>query len=347
MKERKKCLLLLFLGSILLLGGCGDKNEKVKLGMESIESMDYQGALTQFEEAKTLEENSKLIARGQGLAYLGLGDYDNAVASFLEALSYSDGYLEKVDYDINLYLATAYCKQNKYTEASEIYDAILDLQPNNKEALYQRGTIRLMTGQLTDAQADFEQLMNQNPTDFDLIIQIYECLNQYGYKDLGRTYLSNAKENYLNKMSEYDKGRIYYYLEDYQQAYLAFESAKDKGGAKASLYLGKSYEATGDYDYAVRVYQGFLEKEGDDAGIYNQLGLCYMEKGEYQQALSAFEKGLAMEDKDYTDSIKYNEAVCYEYLRQFDKAKELFAAYLKNNPGDQKAKREYDFLSTR
>ena len=85
MKERKKCILLLFLGSILLLGGCGDKNEKVKLGMESIESIDYKGELTKFDEAKTLEENSKLIARGQGLAYLGLGDYDNAVASFLEA----------------------------------------------------------------------------------------------------------------------------------------------------------------------------------------------------------------------------------------------------------------------
>ena len=55
------------------------------------------------------------------------------------------------------------------------------------------------------------------------------------------------------------------------------------------LYLGRAYEATGDYNYAANVYNSYLEKYEGNAEMYNQLGLCEMTRGEYGKALEAFQ----------------------------------------------------------
>lgn len=343
----KKVYLPLILLGILMMTGCNSEHPKTSEGFELVNTKEYSKAVTFFDEAQRLGEEEKLILRGKGIAYLGMNDYDSAIASFQEALACSDGFIEKVDYDINLYLAAAYGKAENWTEAKNVCDAILDLDHNQKDALFLRGSILMAMNQVSNAQADFDQLVQLDATNFDTIIRIYEVLEQYGYKELGRNYLQNALNNYGDKMDAYDTGRIYFYMEQYQQAYLALESAKDKGGAEAYLFLGKSYEATGDYDYASRMYLTFLDKEGENAAIYNQLGMCYMRKQEYQQALDVFAKGLAMENNDSEAALLYNQAICYENLHDFSKAKEMLQKYLNIAPNDDKAKREMNFLATR
>lgn len=343
---KKVALSAAILGT-LFMTGCKSEHPKISEGMNLISSKEYSQAITVLEEARNQGEEEKLVLRGEGIAYLGMNDYEQAILSFQQALACSDGFIEKVDYDINLYLATAYGKAEMLEEAKKTCDAILDLDKNRKDALYLRGSVLMAMNKVQEAQTDFDQLVQLDPTNFDTIIRIYEVLEQHGYKEQGRSYLKNALDQYGSKMSEYDTGRMYYYLEQYQQAYLALESAKDKGGAEASLFLGRSYEATGDYDYASRVYTAFLEKEGEDAAIYNQLGLCYMKKQEYQLALDTFAKGMKLEENGYEGSMLYNQAICYENLHDFTTARELLQQYLLLAPNDEKALREMNFLATR
>ncbi|MBQ5897674.1 MAG: tetratricopeptide repeat protein, partial [Oscillospiraceae bacterium] len=148
-------------------------------------------------------------------------------------------------------------------------------------------------------------------------------------------------------MSQYDKGRMYFYMGDYQKAYLALEEAKGQKGVEAYLYLGKAYEATGDYNYASSVYNSYLSKNTGNATIYNQLGICEMQKGQYTKALDAFQKGLATGDKTMQQSLQFNEIAAYEHMGEYKKAAVLMESYIKNYPDDEKARREYEFLSTR
>lgn len=85
-------------------------------------------------------------------------------------------------------------------------------------------------------------------------------------------------------MSSYDQGRIYYYLGRYQEAYAALEKARSEGsgGVEAYLYLGRAYEATGDYNYAATVYNSYIAQDTTEAEVYNQLGLCELKLGDYQ-----------------------------------------------------------------
>ena len=72
-----------------------------------------------------------------------------------------------------------------------------------------------------------------------------------------------------------------------------------------------------------------------------------MKKQEYEKALSYFEKGLDMKDSATLQSLSFNQAVAYEFLQEYDKARDLLQAYLNTYPDDEAAKREMEFLKTR
>lgn len=331
---------------ISMLAGCGNDTTKITEGMQLVETLDYQGALSAFDEAEAQQENSRLIARGRGIACMGLTDYEQAVQYFTDALKLSSGWVQNVDYDMNYYLAAAYTKNGQPGEAKKVYDAILNLKPEEKDAYFLRGSSELDLGDYESAKADFDRVISMDPKNYDRLIDIYEVLADHGYREVGQEYLQNVLDT-AKQLDAYDSGRIYYYLGEYQKAYLALEEAKDKGGADSYLYLGRAYEATGDYNYASSVYSNYLSKQGPNAEIYNQLGLCEMSKKEYQKALEAFQAGKQIEGNSLMQTLSFNEIVAYEYLEEYQKAAVLLKTYLQNYPDDQAAIREQQFLSTR
>ena len=333
--------------TIMTLSACGATNDNVTAGMEAIKKLDYQAALTSFETARENGENERLICRGMGIAYMGMTDYAQASACFEEALQLSNGLVENMDYDLNYYLASAYTKENRLSEAEATYDAILTMKPEETDAFFLRGNVRVGLGKTEEALADFDKVAEMEPQNYDRLIQIYEVLNYYGQTESGKQYLQSALDQKNAKMTAFDKGRMYYYLGEYQQAYTALEEARDGGSADAYLYLGRAYEATGDYNYAANVYNAYLAKDTSNAEIYNQLGLCEMTKGDYQKALAAFQAGMNAGNNTIQQTLAYNEIVAYEHLGDFQKAAVLMQAYLQNYPDDTKAQREFDFLSTR
>lgn len=347
---KRRCAV--FLMGISILAGCffygcaGSKSPNVDAGMQALAQLDYQAAMNCFDIAEEKGENARLIARGRGIASIGMMDYTSGAAYLEEALRMSDGQLQAFDYDVNYYLATAYLKSNQPEKAEGVYNAVLALQSKDTESYYLRGTVRLVLNNFEGAKADFDKVLELEPQNYDRIIQIYESLSRYGYEDAGKEYLQNALAA-ADKMSAYDKGRIYYYLGEYQTAYLSLEEAKNSGKAEAYLYLGKAYEATGDYNYASTVYNSYLSKDTSNAEIYNQLGLCEIKKGDYQAALLAFQSGMQIEDNDIMQTLQFNEIVAYEYLNDFKQAEVLMDNYLKTYPDDMQAQREYEFLLTR
>uniref|UniRef100_UPI004056CCEF tetratricopeptide repeat protein n=1 Tax=Acetatifactor sp. TaxID=1872090 RepID=UPI004056CCEF len=346
-KIKKGCsfaAILVFMG---ILTGCGSGTENVSEGMVLIGNLDYQGALAEFDEAAALAENERLIARGRGIAYMGITDYEQAVNYFKEALAGSNGLIEPIDFDVNYYLAAAYTKNGQFVEAKEVYDAILALRSNEKDAYFLRGCVTLELADYESAKADFDKVVEMDKKNYDRLIEIYQVLEKYGYKEIGLAYLQAALDAGESQMKAYDKGRIYYYMGEYQKAYIALEEAREDGNADSFLYLGKAYEATGDYNYASSVYSSYLTNDSQNAAVYNQLGLCEMVKKDYRKALEAFQAGMQIEGNEIMQALSFNEIVAYEYLGEFEKAAVLLESYLKSYPDDEKARREYEFLVTR
>lgn len=347
---RKKNILQIIgcgiLAGCLFCGCAGKEQPNVDAGMQALKELDYQTAMNCFQLAEENGEDKRQIARGRGIASIGMTDYQSGVSYLEEALKTSNGMLQEFDYDVNYYLAAAYMKSNQPEKAEGVYNAILALRKNETESYYLRGTVRLALKHFEEAKTDFDTVLKLEPQNYDRVIQIYEALSQNGYEDAGKGYLNNALSA-ADKMNAYDRGRLYFYLGEYQSAYLSLEEAKETGKAEAYLYLGRAYEATGDYNYASSVYNSYIAKDNSNPKIYNQLGICEMKRGNYQDALTAFQAGMQIKENDIMQILQFNEIVAYEYLQNYTQAEVLMDNYLKTYPDDVQAQREYQFLLTR
>lgn len=348
-RKKISLLILMLLLTMLLCAGCGNNRsrENIDLGMAAVEVLDYDTALEHFEKAIVNNEQPELLYRGQGLAYMGLSRYGDAVAAFEKALAYSQMYVTDLDYDVNYYLATAYYKNGQLNEAIQVYDAILNLRPKDVTSYYLRGIVKLDHHDFDGAVADFDKAVSLKPTDYSMVIDIHCALAGNGYKEKGIEYLQAVLDLKDNSLTDYDKGRIAYYMEDYENARNLLEQAKDNENPDSILMLGRTYEALGDYNYAASIYTNYLAKDEKQPEICNQLGLCKLKVGDFESALSAFQSGLAIENNPLKQKLQFNEIVAYEYLGEFKKAAVLMEAYLKLYPDDTTAKREYEFLKTR
>lgn len=347
-RQAKRIGVLLLLACVL--GGCKSQKEDLTMqGYAALEQKDYETAERLFTQALDAGENQRLAYRGRGLSQMGQSDYDKAAENLEKALKESGAVVDQLDLDINYYLATAYQKNGDEHKAIGVYDAVLALWPQKREALYLRGSSLLKQGDYEAACRDFEQYLALDKLDMDGLIRICELLKNAGYQEIAQEYLSATLETADSKsMTDYDRGRICYYQEQYDSAKTYLEKARGAKTADIILYLGKTYEALGDYNYAASVYSGFLQQVEEDARIENELGLCKLKQGDYEGALAAFQAGLAIENGgDQDQALSFNEIVTKEYLGQFDEAAVLMKKYLEKYPDDEDAKREYTFLKTR
>lgn len=341
--------MLIVVGILFLLTGCGSKtsDDFTTQALGAIEKSSYEEAIELTQQAVLAGEDKMQAYRLQGIAYMESLAYEDAITAFKTALSASDGTVDDFEFDVNYYLAEANYNLEKYEDAIGSYTAILDLRTKETQAYYLRGVCLLKTGKMELAQEDFVKAMSLDKTNYTLLLNIYHSLKENNNADIGKAYIEETLSLNDKTLTDFDKGRMYYALEDYENARNSLELSRDLGTEKVYLLLGQTYEALGDNNYAISVYEEYLAIQPDSIPVMNQLALCEMKQEDYQTALTNIEKAMKIENNPYIQVLKFNEIVCYEYLNDFDKAAVLMESYLKSYPGDENAKREYTFLSTR
>lgn len=273
-RKGKNTVVLAALLAAVMLGGCGgSKTPSIDEGMAAVAALDYVGALQCFDKAMVDGEDLRLLYRGQGLAYMGLTQYDKAVEAFGKALGSGSGRVDEIDYDINYYLAVAYYKMGDSNSSIGAYNAIIAMNPKDRLAYRLRGSVRI-ADDYEKAKADFDKAISLAAEDYDQLIDIYLVLERNGYKEAGQEYFQTALASDTKTMTDYQRGRIYYYLEDYDNARNYLEKARKSEGVEAVLLLGQTYEELGDLNYAISVYSSFIEGDQTNASVYNRLGLA-------------------------------------------------------------------------
>lgn len=348
-KNIYKSAYIVIAAACLVLSGCGiDKlGEYTRAGMNEIENLEYTQAMESFDKAQELGEDPMMLARGRGIASYYLMDYENSINYYLESLSYSSTIFSEVDYDTNFYLAQSYEKMGNYEAAIATYTAILDLHTKDVMAYYLRGTDYLIVGEHDAAVEDFDKALQLDENNYDLRIEIAGRLSDNFYEEEGKKYLQNFLVEKEKKLTSYDKGRIYYYMGEYEQAKGFLDDARDDDDQNTVLFLGKTYEKLGDYYYATSVYDSFLNRHPESAVIYNELGVCKLKAGEYEAAKEAFASGRNIENNGIEQTLLYNEIIACEYTGDFTKAKSLMSTYISKYPDDAEAAKENVFLATR
>lgn len=293
----------------------------------------------------------ELAYRQVGINSMESGDYEGAVTAFDHALGLHIGKIGTNELDICYYKAAAQRAGGDTAGAMETYQALLEYNSKEADAYYLRGSLYLEMGDSEAALSDYGNAVKYNPDDYELYIHIYENLSAYNMTAEGEKYLNQAfdiKGSSAENLAW--RGKIYYLLGQYDNAKTELEAAlekESKESMKANLLLAQVYDATGDTANAEKYYQAYVSSGAADSEAMNALGEIEIGKGNYSAALDYFRQGLAMEEVPNKQALMQNEIIACEYTGDFAGAWSVIQEYISLYPEDTQAQREYIFLMNR
>ncbi len=291
---------------------------------------------------------SQIELREEGIALMEEGKYADAAECFSQALLLSRGTITETEIDLCYYKAAALYNAKEFEKAADVYTALIKYQPKAYVPYLFRGSIYASEGEIEKAIADYKCAIKENPNDYNLYIEIYQNLNALEYRQEGIEFLNYALE--LGKddgKSHMNRGRIYFLLQQYDQAVAELTIAVDKGTDEANVYLAQIYRMQGDDVTAQSLLTDYLASDSADSTALGEMGDLEMENGNYELALGYYETGLKDDSIDNYSQLLKGRISALEHLGRFPEAKEALAQYLENYPNDEAAQREQLFLSSR
>ena len=331
---------------LLSFSGCGENTDTFDQASQDLEQGNYTYALSGFQQCIDEGLFPARSYRGAGLSCLRQADYEEAIDYFTGALG-CEKVEEKLRKDILLYRATAYMKSGNYSDAMADCQTLAQDFEKDADICFLTGSIALAMDGYEEAAREFDQAFAES-SDYDTAIRIYQQYIQREMEADGTRYLEESLEVTPKTAEDYcERGRIYYFMEDYNKAASELIEALNQDSTEARLLLGMVYLAQHDVGNARAMYQDFLAQDGSPGRGYNGLALCDLEENNYPDALSNIAKGIQDATTEEMQSLLYNEIVVYERMLDFDTAREKAEEYTAMFPEDTGVKRELAFLESR
>lgn len=341
------CLLAAGLGA-LLLTGCGGENQKTyEQANADLEEANYDYALNEYQACISAGYKLAQSYRGSGIVKLRTGDYQGAIDDLTNALN--DEKTGKSDRkDLLEYRAAAELKAELYDQAMADCQTLAEDYSLNANDYYLTGCVALAMDSYDEASSNFSEAYGSDST-YEMAIQIYEAYLGQDMEADGTRYLEAALKTEAKTADDYcERGKVYYYMDDYENARTELTTAADKGSTEATLILGMVYMAQGDTSNARSFYQQYIDADGDDpAKGYNGLALCDISDGDYDSALQNISQGLGDATSDEMRDLLFNEIVAYEKKLDFSTALSKAQEYVQTFKDDDAAAKELTFLQSR
>ena len=251
MYNRKKRLFLTAVClSLGLLTGCNVGDTKnYKQAAQDLEQGNYEAALEEYETAISEGVKPAQSYRGAGVAKLKLGNYEEAITYFNDALK-CDKVGKALKKDILSYRAVAYLKVKDYEAALEDCQTLAENYKMDADLYFLTGETALAMDSYEEASANFEQAYGEDAT-YDRAIQIYGAYLKRDMEADGTRYLEAALSGTAKNAEDHcDRGRVYYYMDDYENAESELKQAIDEilklnpkpGGTVADFSYGQQAE---------------------------------------------------------------------------------------------------------
>lgn len=192
-------------------------------------------------------------------------------------------------------------KDNDYEGAIKFYSEALAVDPNFRDALYNRGLIYQRLNRLDQSIADYSIALQSEPLDFEVLFQ-----RGLAYLDNGEFYKAQNDSKVLIDQfsnewrSHFLSGLVSEKLKQDQEALEAFDKGLQLQPDNVDLITNKAtilyYKK--DYQQAEELLQIALSKNPQEANIYNLSALIALENEKYVSALDLVEKAIELDPRN-------------------------------------------------
>lgn len=325
----------------------------IDYGMALIELGRYQDAMEQFDHAYMdkdmliIRQNNKRILRGKGIAFYYLHQYDAAVAQFELALDNEE--LSYLDMDILYYMANAQQITGSYEAAIKTYSDILNIDDKNANAYSKRADCYKCIGEYDKSLADYDSAIVLEPKNYEYYFGKYYLMAENKDATGASEVMSQAgKITPVTSEDSYNLAKVHFFEGSYEQALSELSAGYAGGFLEAYYYIGEIYRLQKDYEKAAYYYKCYIDNGKLTASnVFNQIAVCEMKLGDYEEALGYLEQGLEHNYAGTLQILKKNEIVAYENLGRYEEAHAKIQEYLTSYPEDEGAVREAEFIATR
>lgn len=315
------------------------------------------------------QHSAKETLREEGIRYYRMARYEDAADCFSLALKQQELFTEESDRDIYYYLADGEMKQEDYASAITYYEKLVQLKEESVDLYANMGICYEQLDKAEQAYSCFKQAVALEDSNGDIYSHLSQVCNKLGKTEECQEYaqkgydcvkkqlsknvtalLSGGQANSLTTGERRDLnqcGQLAYFSGNYQEAYQYYEILYQSGDSSAALYMGHCLAEAGEYERAMELLNAYKETDGDNPLADAKIVYCYMQLGQYEEALALVDEALNQEGQTLQQELLYEKGVALERKGEFDSAFDCFAQYVEQYPGEEKGKREYDFLVTR
>lgn len=201
------------------------------------------------------------------------------------------------------------------------YSLALRQNENHVGAKFNRGVILYELGRLAEAKNDFDQILENNPTDgeaYEVRGLIHHAMGSYGdavadFNDAIR--ITKKPEIHLHR------GLAFSQMQHYREAFLDFDASIEFTPDNAQAYVNKGdvYASLGQFWEAATMYDKAVELTPDDAFVYNNRGSVLSKLGKFKQAMEDFDRAIEIQP---LGQIFINRSLCLLSQGEYQAAKQ-------------------------
>ncbi|HXF05581.1 MAG TPA: tetratricopeptide repeat protein [Blastocatellia bacterium] len=249
-------------------------------------------AIEQYSRALALDPNDRLAREGRSRLLLQRKDYLRAVED-LEIL-------QKVDPspDRALQLADAYAHINKDDQAIALCQKLLLEDPKNRPARERLIAWLAKSGRIADALAEARRATELFPTDATAWGRLGELLLSTDAEEAVRAYGRAVALEPSNLVFRANYGSALLKSRRFTDALEQFRAvlARDPENAHAHAGLGTAFYELKDYAQASHHFGWIVERQPQQPVAYYFLAICNDRLGQYEPAMTLYEKFIALAD---------------------------------------------------
>ena len=225
--------------------------------------------------------------------------------------------------------------QNEIKEAQELYNKILETNPNHSPTLNNLGVIFKKLGEYQKAISCFEKVIKINPKYSGVYFNFGNTFKELKEYQKAISYYEKEIEINPNHTAAYNNlGVIFKILGKIQKAKDYYEKAIaiNPNYAEAHNNLGTIYLESGDLQKAKIFCKKAIDINPTFADAHNNLGKALKELGENQKAIFFYEKTIKIDPKHL--AAHRNLGFLFFEIGEFQNAKNYFEKAIQINPDD-------------
>lgn len=156
----------------------------------------------------------------------------------------------------------------------------------------------------------YKMALKHDPQDDYSLESAMVCYMQMNRYDEAEEFLQNYIDQFpFSETGWFEMGQYYFNRKNYEKAIKSFDYLLAINSDSAGVYANKAacYEAMGQWQKAIEVYEEQLDLEYTKAFTYYKIGLCYRAEKKNIEALQAFQKSLREDPQFYLSMMEQSD----------------------------------------